>query len=431
MVFIPFIYFSLLTYYWWKKHGCFDVCVYMSSLYAFTSFFSIVIILGDMLGDGGILFDDTDVELNPLPTFIYCILLTVSILPFSLIYKKEIKVIKPFPPFVADIVSWILIVVSFINLYLIIDSTADILGGDLEAVRAAHYDGLLSPAQVKAETMPFVLKYLYYLNTSTLLALPLFFYYSCFEKRSWWFKGLVLFSSFSQPLVGIQTADRAEFTLYGLMFVFCIIFFHKFFTRKMKRTLIFISIPFVVGIVTYMVAVSVARFKTTSGGAETSAVQYAGQNYINFCFFWENADPSLITAEREFPLLYHTVMNIDTDDERRGDRGGELGFFMSVFATFIGDILLDLSFPGLLIWLTYFFLLSLLVIKRSHREEFDMADIMAIFVLAVIPIFGVFYYRYFYFTYTLMLILTALLYFLTKNRLVYRSNEDICNNSNL
>ena len=199
----------------------------------------------------------------------------------------------------------------------------------------------------------------------------------------------------------------------------------------MKRTLIFISIPFVVGIVTYMVAVSVARFKTTSGGAETSAVQYAGQNYINFCFFWKNADPSLITAERECPLLYHTVMNIDTDDERRGDRGGELGFFMSVFATFIGDILLDLSFPGLLIWLTYFFLLSLLVIKRSHREEFDMADIMAIFVLAVIPIFGVFYYRYFYFTYTLMLILTALLYFLTKNRLVYRSNEDICNNSNL
>ena len=44
MVLLPFIYFTLLTLYWWKKHKGIDVCVYMSGLYAVSTFCALLIV---------------------------------------------------------------------------------------------------------------------------------------------------------------------------------------------------------------------------------------------------------------------------------------------------------------------------------------------------------------------------------------------------
>ena len=76
MLFIPFIYFSLLTLYWWGKHQGIDVCVYMSSLYAFTSLMCIVVVLGELTGGGGILFENNEVILSPIATLLYCAFIT-------------------------------------------------------------------------------------------------------------------------------------------------------------------------------------------------------------------------------------------------------------------------------------------------------------------------------------------------------------------
>ena len=56
MFVIPFLWFTLLTVLLWRKHQGADISVYMSALYAFTSFLAIVIVAGDMMGEGGILF---------------------------------------------------------------------------------------------------------------------------------------------------------------------------------------------------------------------------------------------------------------------------------------------------------------------------------------------------------------------------------------
>ena len=431
MVFIPFIYFTLLTLYLWRKHRGFDVCVYMSSLYAFTSMCAVIVFTGDMLGDGGILYADNDEDLSPAATAVYCLVLTFSMIPFTLIYNKEIKTIKPSSPFVLELTSWFLISVSMLNLYLVADSTLDILQGNLGAVRAAHYDGMLTPAQIKAEAMPAVFKYLYYFNTSTLLAMPLFFYYLCFEHKPWWFKVLLLFASLSNPIAGIQAADRTEFTFYVMMFIFCLIFFHRYFSKRIKRWLTIFSIPVLALIITYMAAVSIARFDKRDGGAGGSAMQYAGQNYLNFCFFWDNANSDLVSAEREFPMFYHVVKHIDSNNERRLSRSGQQGFFISVFPTFIGDLFLDLSLFGMLSWVIYFFIFSLLIIRRGHKDSYDMGDVIMIFILSAVPIFGIFYYRYFSFTNTLMIAMAVMIYILTKNQIVYKLDEDIRSNSDV
>lgn len=418
MVFIPFIWFTSLTIYWWRKHEGIDICVYMSGLYALTSLCAVILVCFGILDQGGVLFDEMDLELNIIPTIIYVVLLTLSLLPFSMVYSKDMKTIKNESRLILDVFSWLLIFLSLLNLYLVADSTLDILGGDLEAVRQAHYEGIMTPAQLKAESMPFFLKYLYYLNTATLLALPLFFYYMCIEKsKPWWFKALMFFTSLSVPLSGIQAADRTEFMFYILMFIYCVFFFRKKITRKMKRYALIIGSPFAILITLYLVAVTQARFEEREGGVSASVLEYAGQGYLNFCYFWENQNTDEIATEREFPLINHFVYKIDSNTDRRAERGGKQGFFISVFASFIGDILLDIGFAGVSIWVIYFFLLGMIVIKAAHRPFFYIGEVLVIFLAAAVPIFGIFYYRYFSFYFTLMFLIAACIYFLTTKRI--------------
>lgn len=423
MILIPFIYFCLLTFYWWKKHEGFDVCVYMSGLYALTSLLAIIIVANNLLNQGGILFDSYDIELNIIPTILYCTLLTLGMLPFSMIYKKDLKNIYTNNPLIVDALSCFLILVALINLYLVADSTLEILSGDLSTVRSDHYEGIESPAQVKAESMPYIFRFLYYFNTSTLLAIPLFFYYLCFGQRPWWFALLLLFASLSMPIAGIQSADRTEVVLYGMMFLTCLILFRPHLSRKVKTILKIVSVPIALAAIVYFVVVSDARFSKREGGAVTSALQYAGQGYLNYCFFWEKANTDYITAEREFPLISHYVYHIDNDDERRGVRSGQQGFFMSVFATYIGDIMLDLTPVGMILWVIIFFLIAVIIFRWPHREELNVGELLMFYVLSIIPVFGIFYYRFMNFSYTYMVFLAVLLYLSDKYKFTI-SKED-------
>ena len=412
MILVPFIYFSLFTYYLWRKHQGIDVCVYMSALYAFTSLMGIIIIAGGFLEKGGILFDEYDLQLSPIPTLLYCAFITLGILPFSMVYKKDLKKIETPNPLIIYCLGWFLIGISLLNLYLVADSTAEILSGDLSTIRSDHYNGIESPAQVKAMSLPFILSFLYYFNAATLLALPLFFYYLCFEHRAWWYKLLLIFASFSMPLAGIQTADRTEIVFYSIMFLSCISLFHKFLSPRIIRNMKMVAIPLSVIMIAYIVAVSSARFNERKGeeGAGANVLEYAGQSYINFCFFWEKANWDNLATERVFPLTSHYLLHIDNDDKRRGIRSGQQGFFMSVFASYIGDIMLDLSPIGMFVWCTTFFLVSVILFVRPHREELSVGDYLAYFSLSVIPIFGIFYYRYMAFPYTFMLGIVLVIY---------------------
>jgi oligosaccharide repeat unit polymerase len=386
----------------------------MAGLYAFTSLLGIIVVLGDLLDDGGILFDNYDIQFSPIATLLYCGLITWGILPFSMLYKKDLKIITTPNPTIVLALSIFLIIIAFINLYLVADSTVEILSGDLSTIRTDHYNGIESPAQVKAQSMPFVIKFLYYFNTSTLLAIPLFFYYLCFSKKPWWFKGLLLFTSLSMPIAGIQTADRTEMVFYAMMFLSCLILFHKFLSAKIKRIMRYLTIPIALAMIVYFGAVTEARFSKRESGTVGNLAQYAGQNYLNFCYFWEKANYDHITAERELPMTYHYVFKIDNDDYRRSIRSGQQGFFMSVFASYIGDIMLDLSPIGMIAWCTFFFLIMTIILKRPHREELSVGEYMVYFVFSAIPIFGIFYYRYMSFPYTFMLITVALVYFTDK-----------------
>ena len=82
MYLLPLIYFGSLTFYFWKKHGTFDVSVYMSLLYTITSFCCVLMVAGGHLSaDGGVLFDGWEPTFGVVPTVLYCGLVTLTIFP--------------------------------------------------------------------------------------------------------------------------------------------------------------------------------------------------------------------------------------------------------------------------------------------------------------------------------------------------------------
>lgn len=418
MEYLPFIYFTILTAVLWYYHRRVDICIYISGLYAFTSLCAAVIANDPLvLGESGILFDATDLKLNFLPTVSYCLLLTLSLLPFTMIYKRSFKRITVASPFTLYVISWILIGVSLLNFYLVADSTLEILSGNLEAVRQASYEGIESPAEIKAASIPRIFGYFYYFNKSTLLSLPIFFYYLCCEKRAWWFKTLLFFSSLSVPLAGIQTADRTEIILFSMMLCYCVIFYWGLMSKKLKRKVKIAAVPFIALGLLYIGSVTLARFEKSSEGAGGSVMSYTGQGYINYCYFWENAKTDHPTLERIFPAVYHFAFHIDSDADRRAERSGQQGFYISVFPTYLGELLLDLTIPGMFVWVIFFMLAGMLVIKQREREEFDISEVLVVYILAVVMVFGVFYYRYFTFMYSMLLLMVAWLYVVSRSKI--------------
>ena len=366
MIFIPFTYFLLLTCYLWLRHKTFDVSVYMSSLYTLTSFCAIILVLGHKLEGGGILFDGWEPELGMVPTILYCSLLTVTILPFSLIRTEKLTHITNNHPLILFSFVVVLLFLALLNIYLVADSTREVLNGDLQDVRNSLYAGEQTIADIKLLSMPGPIKYFCYLTPATILALPLFFYYSCIEKRPLWITSILLPISLSVPLKAIQAADRAEFILYGQMFLFCIIFFRNVITSTLKRLLIWICIPITAFFLLYLTAVSTARFEDREEGTAGSVLQYAGQSYLNFCYFYDNANTNLIYPQREFPIISHVLFKSDYINTK-AERSAKEGFFIGVFATHVGAWLLDIGLIGCIIYTTVFALICLLIIKYYNK----------------------------------------------------------------
>ena len=425
MIYIPFIYFFLLSCYLWFRHKTFDVSVYMSSLYTVTSFCAILLVLGNNLG-GGILYQGWEPELGVAPTFLYCFLITVTILPFSLIHTEKLTHITNNHPLLLYGFVGVLFLLALLNLYLVADSTRDVLNGDLNDVRMSHYQGEQTVADVRLLSMPGPVRFFYTLYPTTILALPLFFYYTCVEKRSLWLTSILLLISLSVPLRCIQAVDRTEIILYGQMFLFCLIFFRKVLTSSVKRLLFWSSLPVLTLVMMYLTAVSTARFEDKDGGTVGSTLQYAGQSYLNFCYFYDNANPDLIYPQREFPILSHVIFKSNYS-ETKDERSAKEGFFIGVFATHVGAWLLDIGLAGCIIYTLSFALVCILLIKYYNRKEFEITEVLLIFIVATLPIFGIFYSRFYNFSNAVQYLLVAILYFLSRYHFVWSRNEQSTN----
>lgn len=422
MYFLPFLYFAGLTYYFFRRNNTFDIATYISALFTVTSFFCIVMVMGGFLKGGGVLFDGWEPEFDFIPTILYCFLITVTIIPFSFIRVDKLETVSNAHRIVLYFFTAFILLQGATIYYLVGNFITDLLHGDFKFIKDASYAGDITPADALVMTMPMPVQLMYFTCSMTLLGIPLFFYYSCIERRSLWLTSSLLLASISPVLRGVLAADRTEIIHYGLMFLFSIVLFQNFIQRKIRAFLIIVSVPVVAVFITYVLAVSSSRFEDTDAGSEGTLIEYAGQSYANFCYFYNYHNSSLYYLEREFPLVSYFIFKRQYT-ETKEERTAKEGFFIGVFASHIGSWFLDVGIVGCTTITLLFFVICCLVINRYERREFDIADLMMVFILGAVPTFGIFYYRY-YSIYTSFIYVPAILLFLySKVDIIWSKDE--------
>lgn len=422
MHFIPLIYFASLTYYFWQRNHVFDIAVYMTLLFTITSFCCVIMVEGGYMEGSGVLCDGYAPDISIFATITYCAFVTMTIAPFALIRPEKIKRIENAHRIVLYVLTGIITLQGFLMAYVVMGSISGLLDGDFNYIKEAGYAGDMSPFEVKLATMHVAIKIFLLPASLTLFALPLFFYFTCIEKRSLWLTSPLLLVSVGPVLRGMVSADRTEIIYYGLMFFFCLILFQKHLEKRVKYFFGILSVPVMIIGTVYIVAVSISRFEEREEGASGSMLEYAGQPFLNYCYFYENHNSDLYYIEREIPITSWIVFNSQYADTKT-ERTAREGFFVGVFASHVGSWLLDVGVIGAFVLSFLFALISLIVIGRFNREVYDISDVLMLFCLVTIPIFGIFYYRYYSAPLAIQYLVAGLLYLFAKVSIVWHKDK--------
>ncbi|MCQ2107993.1 MAG: hypothetical protein MJZ05_04430 [Fibrobacter sp.] len=393
MIAFPFVYF--LSLYIWIIHRrtALSVASMMVLMYVITSFFAIVIDVFDLYHPGSCI----KTEINLLPTFLYCFLLTLVMYPFFRINDKKIVAMAPLArPYFVDVLVHFYFVLFLVCIFIL---PGDIIRNWTYAQLHPELKGEIwaGDYQIFSFSGPLlsIAHFCMSFSSASLFLIPFFFYNVTYRLKSKIFLLENLCGSAVILLFSLLTQDRSKFVYWLLIFILCYVFFQRFFTNKLKKT--FSKVLFVLlGVVSfYIVVMNFIRFGqgTVYENPALNLVNYAGQSFNNFCYFFENLDLPNRQWDHPFPFLSHVFAP---------DYLGTLewaiylrfktGINVLVFSTFIGQIATYIGFGFTILWCIGITIFTVYVLKKS--SVYSLYDLMKLIILAIIPYLGLFVYFY-------------------------------------
>lgn len=417
MNYIPAIYFSILSAFLFMKRGL-DASTYISLIYTATSVLAIGI---DVMG------------LNPnlitlaslLPTILYCLLLTLFILPAYFIDLNSFQGIA----FRSQKFLRIMTYVYFGSLVLFVaayfrDFQFIISYGDFGELKNLVYEG----DAYQLSSYPTIIELFLYpvriIVGSSVIMIFIFFFNITFLKEKWWINVMALVSSASVIIDGILHIDRSATFFWVLLIGLAVAMFWNFMSAKIKSIAVGFSAALVIGAATYALAVTKDRFEERDGGSEGGIVNYLGQPYYHFCEFWDfYPAPDGITTKSLFPSLHVFIFK----DYAGGvayqqEMGLKTNMDLGVFYTHLGSFILSAgNFGPFMITGVYLLVFYFLtkekdpITSRKNKTEkyFPFEKLMVIYFLLCIPVVGCisYYYENYYVEAFTYLTIFALYYF--------------------
>lgn len=385
MIYIPFIYFIILFLIMWRKQRSFNIGSVIVLFYIISSFFAILIKKYEWMFN----FPEIDI----VPTFLYCILLTISIIPFFKFRSDKIKLITLTNNKLFITISWTLIILTFISLGITIPSIKSTLTLNFADIRKEYYQDAGTFYEFSGQPW-----YQYLINFAPSFSpiLLLFFFYSVvYMNNKKIFNILLLLSSVVLPLNSILSAARTQ-VIYWLM-TFCalyICFKPQFKTKSKLKILVTTSIIGILGII-YIYSVSVSRFEERESGTLGSLISYAGQSFPQFCNVYNHYTFDKLTFDRVFPItskyvLGHKFTNVQYREHQSLRIGAETG----VFFTFLGDAMLDFGKVGMIIYTLIFYFISIKCLKRKDYSSISLSQMIIFVLLMRQTLLGLFAYVY-------------------------------------
>lgn len=377
-----------------QKHGGIDVSAFLTLLYAFMSFFAIIIEIRGVYDINGVC-ERTPITFGAV--FSYCALLTLSIVPFSRLRSTTLKNITITKTMLYDVVSWGLILTFILTLAMLFSDIYTALTSDLSEVRSMvygddeghHVSGLrwwlLLPNTLFSQFSPIAILF-FYINVSQ-------------SRKSKLFNYMLLASSITPILSAILIAGRTQIIYWLLSYLLCFFLFRNQMNAEQRRIVVRPFLVFAGAFVLFFASVTLARFTTNTLDSDTntlnSVIAYTGQAFINYNNFFNHYICHKISFNRIMPVSHYFVIDPGwTLKNYRAQIMSQTGMNIGVFYTFLGDLMVDLSKVGMTIFVLLFAGISTFLSRQEEDNSIPIYRMLLVQLLILIPLQGLFYYSF-------------------------------------
>lgn len=398
MNYIPAIYFSILTFILLKKRGI-DACSYISFIYMTTSILAIAI---DVMGIERNLVSFASL----LPTIVYCILLTLFIIPIALLDFSSYDGLS----FRSQkFIRWLnyIFFITFVGYTLAYfgDLKFIITYGDWSELKQLQYDGDGYALTQYSSIIELFLFPIRILANGTVIMVFVFFFNITFLKEKWWINAMAALGSVTVLVDGILFIDRASTFFWVLLLGLALATFWKHMSQKIKSVAIGFSVVLVIAASAYALSVTNDRFGERDGGSHGGIVLYLGQPYYHFCRIWDYYPaPDGVTTKSLFSSFHKFVLHdFNGSVPYQVEMGLKSNMDLGVFYTHLGSFILSAGKVGPFMITTAFLIVFYLVFNekekipitdKGKKRYFPFEKLMILYYLSVIPTVGCICYFY-------------------------------------
>ena len=399
MIVLPFIYFTLLSLFLYKKKKRqIDLSVIISSMFAVSGLFSILIDLFDLRFP-----DAVGYVISPTAGIAYCALITMCLLPIAINSNLKIQSVRLIRgKSLLMILAWVSLFWFFVFVVFSLNTFIGTIGSDLAEARADAYADETAEWMTR---MPAVLRYLM-LPFNMLFGCSwafvfLAFYSRYVQKMPKIYFWIFLLVSLSGPYKGILGADRSKAAYWIISLVGMYFLYAPLLVRAQKKQLIRIGIVVIGILAVYLGAMTIARFgeRTYSGdvsGTEGGLISYLGQSYIHFCLYFDNYEPPFPHLGIIFPFISKYIFGIESGGTIIQEEMSLLtGYNCGVFYTFIGQIIMGAGKTVAVVFcLVYTFLSSLMLPSVTKKTGARVSSLYLYFAISSVLLLGLFGHYY-------------------------------------
>ena len=396
MIAIPFVYFTFLSFLFYRKKGHkIDLSVIMTAMYAVSGLFSILIDVFGLRSD-----DTLHYNISFIAAFSYCALLTLCISPFS--HNSNLRIITPKPLRYSVVLKFlaILSVIWFIwTVFVSRDLFIRMLVSDMHESRSIALRGELDSTldRVPALLRPLMIILNLIFSCNWVLLFLAFFsrYVQRLPRLYFW---LYLFASLSGPFGGVLGADRSSVAYWILSAFGIYILFRQFISKDEKKKLIRSFIIILSILLVYLAMMTIGRFMESSefgeDGVQGSFFYYFGISYINFCNFFDNYTAPYPNLGIIFPFIGKYVFGIETGGVVIQEQMSLLTKFeCGTFFTFIGQIIMGAG-TIVAVFYCFFYSFTSFVTLPSVIKKPKIHSLYLYFALVSVVYLGLFVYYY-------------------------------------
>ena len=389
MVFIPFIWISLLFLFIWKKRRL-DISAYATLWFVISSLFSIILVNSP---DG--------MEFSRYPsvfsTIVYCLGNSLIIWP---LYRFDVNSLQGIVIRNEKTINFLTYLFFSVFIILVLSRWKTLVFiftvADWESLRAMAHDD-----EIVIENYTGIIKLVTFIakliGMASSVMVPVFFISICYLKRSWWFYLMAILGSANVIINGFIGFDRSSTFRWLLLLGFCTVMFWKYISKKAQKRIVPVIIAILSGSLLYFAAVTEARFENTAQGSQGSLIEYAGQPYLYFCNIYDRLDNGEgITTKYIFPTIHKYIFNdYEGNVPRQNELTNRTGIKCNVFYSVLGSFVLDANQPGPYLYIIYYLLIyAILFHQRRKRRYISLSLFLCFYFMMQIAVFGIIAYNY-------------------------------------